>query len=151
MEIGRFGNDSNISKFLQCCQVQTKVHSLFLLCRDREGDVNTPRRPDKIQYAVSVNWERKQAESGNKKTFCTGNLNDCHSLFCCCARRVGNMFFLCENRSGVPLVVAGPCWPFCTFITFPLVAGLSTLTLYFCILSPNSALVSIVCYSTLND
>jgi len=36
--------------------------------------------------------------------------------------------------------VAGPCWPFCTFVTLPLVAGLSGLTLYFCILKDGAPL-----------
>ena len=50
------------------------------------------------------------------------------------------MFFLCERKDGSPLVVAGPCWPFCTFITLPLICGLSGLVLYFCILSNGAAL-----------
>jgi hypothetical protein len=52
------------------------------------------------------------------------------------------MFFICERRNGSPIVVAGPCWPFCTFVTLPLVAGLSGLTLYFCILKDGAPLVS---------
>jgi hypothetical protein len=53
------------------------------------------------------------------------------------------MFFICETRDGSPTVVAGPCWPFCTFITVPLIVVLSGLTLWFFILDKNSVLVSI--------
>ena len=50
-----------------------------------------------------------------------------------CCRQVGNMRFICEKLDGTPRLVAGPCWPFCLFITFPLIAGLSTLVAYFII------------------
>lgn len=97
---------------------------------------------NKKQYAVSLAWERKQEENGNTRKFCTGTSEDCFSLFCCFSRRVGSMFFLCESRDGSPIVVAGPCWPFCAFFTVPLVAGLSGLTLWFGILDENSPLPS---------
>jgi hypothetical protein len=94
----------------------------------------------KKQYAVSTNWERQQLENSNKRSYCTGTTEDCHSACCCCSRRVGNMFFICETRDGSPTVVAGPCWPFCTFITVPLIVVLSGLTLWFFILDKNSVL-----------
>lgn len=95
----------------------------------------------KKQYAVSTAWERKQEENANdKKPFCTGTTEDCYTACCCCSRRVGSMFFLCEKRDGSPIVVAGPCWPFCVFITAPLIISLSGLVLWFCILDKNSVL-----------
>lgn len=66
--------------------------------------------PLRKQFAVSTAWEREQEENPNKKKFCTGTSEDCYTLFCCCSRRVGSMFFLCEKRDGSPIVVAGPCW-----------------------------------------
>ena len=95
----------------------------------------------KIQYAVSTRWETEQE---NNETPKPSTLNICSSIFCCCSRRVGSMFFLCERKDGSPIMVAGPCWPFCLFITFPLVAGLSGLVLYFCMLREDSPLVSIL-------
>jgi hypothetical protein len=106
---------------------------------DNEPEVRS-RKKIKV-WAVSTRWEREQQEGGRRKKFCTGTSDDLHNICCCCARRVGSMFFLCEKRDGTPLVVAGPCWPFCTFVTFPLILGLSILTLYFCILK-NDTMVS---------
>ena len=51
------------------------------------------------------------------------------------------MFFLLEKRDGTPIVVAGPCWPFCTFVTVPLIIVLSGLVAYFIVLDPEVGLV----------
>ena len=51
------------------------------------------------------------------------------------------MFFLLEKRDGTPIVVAGPCWPFCTFVTVPLIIVLSGLVAYFIVLEPEIGLV----------
>eukprot|EP00956_Cyclotella_meneghiniana_P024808 scaffold50463_cov63-Cyclotella_meneghiniana.AAC.2 len=67
-------------------------------------------------------------------------MEDFHKYFCCCARRVGTMFFLLEKRDGTPIVVAGPCWPFCTFVTVPLIIVLSGLVAYFIVLEPEIGL-----------
>ena len=61
------------------------------------------------RYAVSTRWEREVEENGPVKDF--------HRYFCCCARRLGNMFMLWERSDGSPIVIAGPCWPFCVFVT----------------------------------
>lgn len=103
---------------------------------DHEPEVRSRKKMK--EWAVSTRWEREQQEGGRRKKFCTGTSDDLHNICCCCARRVGSMFFLCEKRDGTPLVVAGPCWPFCAFVTFPLILGLSILTLYFCILKNDS-------------
>lgn len=66
---------------------------------------------------------------------------DMHSYFCCCARRVGNMFILMEYADGTPIVIAGPCWPFCMGVTLPLVLGISILVAYFLVLNEDSGLV----------
>lgn len=52
------------------------------------------------------------------------------------------MFFLVERRDGSPIVVAGPCWPFCTFVTVPLIVVLSGLVGYFIVSNPATGLVS---------
>lgn len=51
------------------------------------------------------------------------------------------MFFLLEKRDGSPIVVAGPCWPFCTFVTVPLIIVLSGLVAYFIVFDPEMGLV----------
>ena len=52
------------------------------------------------------------------------------------------MFSLAEKTDGTPIVIAGPCWPFCTFITVPLIVVLSALVSYFVVLNKDSGLVS---------
>ncbi len=51
------------------------------------------------------------------------------------------MFFLLERRDGSPIVVAGPCWPFCSFVTTPLIVILSGMVGYFIVSDPNTKLV----------
>ena len=104
------------------------------------------------RYAVSVRWEREQAErrrrenessSGPVSTnqpLLTFSIEDFNRYFCCCARRVGSMFFLLEKKDGSPIVVAGPCWPFCTFVTVPLIVVLSVLVGAFIVSNPNTGL-----------
>lgn len=122
--------------------------------------------PTTQRFAVSVRWEREQRErrrqasnsSGpviTKQPIFTYTIEDFHRYFCCCARRVGTMFFLLEKRDGTPIVVAGPCWPFCTFVTVPLIVVLSGLVVYFILLDPMIGLVSMImvtnwCFSTFN-
>ena len=108
-----------------------------------------------FSYAVSVRWEREQAErrrshagssSGpvtQRKPYLTFSIEDFNRYFCCCARRVGSMFFLVEKKDGSPIVVAGPCWPFCSFVTVPLIVVLSGLVGYFIVSNPNTGLVSL--------
>ena len=98
------------------------------------------------RYAVSVRWERENAaelrrrrgepppnssSSGPiteaERPCLTFTIEDFNRYFCCCARRVGSMFFLVERKDGSPIIVAGPCWPFCTFVTVPLIVVCSTL------------------------
>lgn len=52
------------------------------------------------------------------------------------------MFILCERTDGSPIVIAGPCWPFCMGITLPLILGISALVCYFILFNANSGLVS---------
>jgi hypothetical protein len=101
-----------------------------------------------FSYAVSVGWEREQAEQSGQPSESSGPimerrspLEDFNSLFCCCARRVGSMFFLLETKDGSPIVVAGPCWPFCTFVTTPLIVIFSGMVGYFIVSNPNTKLV----------
>lgn len=110
-----------------------------------------------FRYAVSVRWEREQAERTRPPTESSGpviehkpcltfTIEDFNRYFCCCARRVGSMFFLIEGKDGSPIVVAGPCWPFCTFVTAPLIVVLSGLVGYFIVSNPDTGLVSIGYY-----
>lgn len=59
---------------------------------------------------------------------------DVHSYFCCCARRIGHMFALYSYPDGTPVIIAGPCWPFCLSVTVPLILGISGLVSYFMII-----------------
>ena len=61
------------------------------------------------RYAVSTQWERSVSDGSAPRDF--------HSYFCCCATRIGNMFALLQHADGEPIVIAGPCWPFCVFVT----------------------------------
>ena len=89
-----------------------------------------------LRFAVSTRWEREVAENGSVRDF--------HRFWCCCARRLGNMFVLCERIDGTPIVIAGPCWPFCVFVTLPLILAVSGAVAYFVIISDDSPLVSYV-------
>jgi hypothetical protein len=51
------------------------------------------------------------------------------------------MHVLCERRDGSPVVVAGPCWPFCCGVTLPAILGISGAVSYFVIFSDSSPLV----------
>jgi hypothetical protein len=62
---------------------------------------------------------------------------DVHSYFCCCATRIGHMFALLSFPDGTPIVVAGPCWPFCAFVTLPLILGVSVVVSYFMVIDKN--------------
>ena len=93
----------------------------------------------KIKFAVSKRWEDAvSSATGTRKKISIQSI--CTSMFCCCSRQVGSMHFLLESRNGSPIVVAGPYWPCCMFVTLPLIIGLSGLTLYFCILREGSIL-----------
>jgi hypothetical protein len=48
---------------------------------------------------------------------------------------------LCERRDGSPIVIAGPCWPFCCLVTVPLIMGISGAVSYFVIINEDSPLV----------
>ena len=54
------------------------------------------------------------------------------------------MFVLLERLDGSPIVIAGPCWPFCCFVTVPLIVCISGAVAYFVIISPNSPLVRLL-------
>jgi hypothetical protein len=86
----------------------------------------------KKEFAVSTRWERQVAEHGMPRDF--------SYYVCCCARRIGNMFILCEKRDGTPTVIAGPCWPFCVGVTLPLIIGVAGVASYFVFFTPNSPL-----------
>ena len=49
------------------------------------------------------------------------------------------MFALLSYPDGSPLVIAGPCWPFCVLVTLPLVLGIPTLVIYFLIIDDSYA------------
>jgi len=94
-----------------------------------------PDSRQKKQFAVSTRWEREVAANGMPRDF--------SSYFCCCARRIGNMFVLWEKEDGSPIVIAGPCWPFCVGVTLPLIVGISGVASYFVFFSSNTSVVSL--------
>jgi hypothetical protein len=60
------------------------------------------------------------------------------------------MFALVSTSDGAPIVVAGPCWPFCLFVTFPLILGISALVIFFLILGDTFVLVRLFIDLSLN-
>jgi hypothetical protein len=86
------------------------------------------------RYAVSTMWERQVSEGTASRDF--------HSYFCCCAKRIGHMFALISHPDGTPIVLAGPCWPFCVLVTLPLIVGTSSLVAYYLVISDTFSLVS---------
>jgi hypothetical protein len=69
---------------------------------------------------------------------------DINTFCCCCARRIGNMFVLCSYADGTPILIAGPCWPFCVFVTLPLIMGVAGLVSFFLIFDDRFGLVSFI-------
>jgi hypothetical protein len=67
---------------------------------------------------------------------------DINTFCCCCARRIGNMFVLCSYADGTPILIAGPCWPFCVFVTLPLIMGVAGLVSFFLIFDDRFGLPS---------
>jgi hypothetical protein len=51
------------------------------------------------------------------------------------------MYFLIEKEDGSPVVVAGPCWPFCVGVTVPLIVGISSAVIILIVLNPAAGLV----------
>lgn len=49
------------------------------------------------------------------------------------------MHVLCSHPDGSPILMAGPCWPFCMFVTVPMILGISALVVYFLILDDSFA------------
>ncbi len=99
-------------------------------------------------YAVSTRWEleyeahqRKMVEASANRACCkdchycsaqcTCSMEDFYNYCCCLSKRHGNMFFLLEHKDGSPILVAGPCWPFCAFITMPLIIVAVIVVTYF--------------------
>ena len=83
----------------------------------------------------------EERAAGKKQPLCSGDpRRDIDRWFCCCARQIGGMFSLVEKTDGTPIVIAGPCWPFCMFITVPLIVILSGLVCYFVVFNRNSGL-----------
>lgn len=107
------------------------------------GPSRNKRRKNTKQFAVSVRWEREMEErrrNQSKKSRCTGTTEDLNTNCCCCAHRIGDMFSILETSNGSPIVMAGPCWPFCLFITFPLIVVISGLVAYFVVLKKDNGL-----------
>jgi hypothetical protein len=52
------------------------------------------------------------------------------------------MFALVSYPDGTPIVVAGPCWPFCVGVTLPLILVVTGLVSYFLVVDGDFGLVS---------
>mmetsp|Transcript_32915 Transcript_32915/g.75780 ORF Transcript_32915/g.75780 Transcript_32915/m.75780 type:complete len:232 (-) Transcript_32915:625-1320(-) len=79
------------------------------------------RENHRKEYAVLIN-RTDGTHSGGKQC-----LESFYCLCCCAKRRIGDMFVLAEKSDGSPLLIVGPCWPFCAFITVPLILIVSVL------------------------
>eukprot|EP00814_Leptocylindrus_danicus_P015058 CAMPEP_0116003898 /NCGR_PEP_ID=MMETSP0321-20121206/300_1 /TAXON_ID=163516 /ORGANISM="Leptocylindrus danicus var. danicus, Strain B650" /LENGTH=192 /DNA_ID=CAMNT_0003472135 /DNA_START=39 /DNA_END=614 /DNA_ORIENTATION=- len=85
------------------------------------------------QYAVSTRWERDIAEGRTNRR---EKLRVCNNTCCCCAKPLGGMHVLWERKSdGSPIIIAGPLWPFCMFVTVPLIVFISGVFVYFVLLN----------------
>jgi len=138
---------------------QTRIESPLEISNNPEEQASNVSNPSenlnargtlfqRKEFAVSTRWEREQAER-SKRMSATKSCVSCEFnnfmefLFvacCCCARKIGGMFSILERRDGTPILITGPCWPFCAFVTIPLISGISGLVCYFIVLNPNSGL-----------
>ena len=50
------------------------------------------------------------------------------------------MHILCAHRDGSPIVIAGPCWPFCVLVTLTLIIAIAGLVGYFLLIRDQSDL-----------
>jgi hypothetical protein len=69
--------------------------------------------------------------------------------FCCapCARRkIGTFHVCCQTLDGEPLCLVGPCWPFATFITLPLLLGIPLVILFLILIPYNLSSTVTVLY-----
>eukprot|EP00586_Coscinodiscus_wailesii_P012137 CAMPEP_0172497876 /NCGR_PEP_ID=MMETSP1066-20121228/106482_1 /TAXON_ID=671091 /ORGANISM="Coscinodiscus wailesii, Strain CCMP2513" /LENGTH=238 /DNA_ID=CAMNT_0013270895 /DNA_START=142 /DNA_END=855 /DNA_ORIENTATION=+ len=109
---------------------------------DNGDNAASPKLPPRRrkQFAISTRWEREQEERARRGVTFTGTPEDLNTLFCCFCRRIGGMFVLVEKKDGTPVVVAGPCWPFCLFVTVPMILGISGLVAYYIVLDPELGL-----------
>lgn len=136
------GSSSQSSSYDTASEVQSEVAvSATAAAASRNNTNTTPPQRQKKQYAVSTRWEREVAANGLPRDF--------SSYFCCCAHRIGSMFILWEKADGSPIVIAGPCWPFCVGVTLPLILGISGVASYFAFFSPSTSVVSIVGIDTI--
>jgi hypothetical protein len=55
------------------------------------------------------------------------------------------MFALVSYPDGTPIVLAGPCWPFCVGVTLPLILVVCGLVSYFLVIDGDFGLVRIMC------
>jgi hypothetical protein len=51
------------------------------------------------------------------------------------------MFALVSYPDGTPIVLAGPCWPFCVGVTLPLILGVAALVSYFLVINSDKGMV----------
>jgi hypothetical protein len=51
------------------------------------------------------------------------------------------MHAILSYPDGTPIILAGPCWPFCVFVTFPVIIGVATLVSYFLVIDDTFGLV----------
>jgi len=98
---------------------------------EMESSVSPPQL--KKEYAISVRWEEEMEEYKAKRrnSMPKTSLSGFHTFFCCCAKRLGGMYSLIEKADGTPLIILGPCWPCCSFVTLPLILGIAGLVSFF--------------------
>jgi hypothetical protein len=120
-----------------------KVYAVSLRWEAEQKQRRRQKQPRQPAAAGPITEQRRKHRRCKSDNTNSNGVNDATSpmsiieifntIFCCCARRVGSMFFLLESNDGSPIIVAGPCWPFCTFITTPLILGISALVGYYMI------------------
>lgn len=86
-------------------------------------------------FAVSTRWEEQMAGGTDDPILIKPKCYRLNKIFCWCSKPLGGMFILCQRRNGDPLMIAGPLWGFCMFITVPLILFISGVFLHFVVMN----------------
>jgi len=99
------------------------------LTKNKHRNNPTSKKKD---YAVCTEWACEIEESAlrleslrHSETYLSERSNGCNECmtdcFCSCSRKIGGMFSLLERSDGSPILIVGPYWSFCVFVTVPLI------------------------------
>lgn len=93
----------------------------------KEYAVSTRKAEDDAVFIESLSSLKKN-NIGAKHVSAPVCLDKC---CCCCSHRIGGMFPLLARKDGTPILIVGPGWAICLFLTFPIILVGSSLISYF--------------------